>query len=600
MRTLRLESLEERALLAVTAGIEMPAAAPQATAETIVVTTLDDVVDSGDGVVSLREAIAAAAEGDTVTFDDSLAGGTIALSGTPLEITVGLTIDSSDIGGITVDAGGQSPVLKITGGTAANPVTLAGLTISGGVADSFGGGVNIGSKNVVLLTGCILSSNSAEAHGGALYNKGDTTLIDCELIGNSAMSNGGAVNNVYGGTLTLTGCTLAANSAQTSGGAINNSGTVTLSYCTVYNNTAVYYGGGINNTYGKTAEISESLFYGNDAGLYGGAIYNYGTLTVYNSTLAGNNAATWGGGIYDYGSSSIYNSIIAVNTAGKSGDDLYASSSEEHNGYNVLSSYTGWTVSADCLVYNPQEPLFLDASSGNYALGEDSQAVNAGNNSYVSDSADLAGNRRIMGGIVDLGAYEFQGGSEPEQLKAPTITTGNRGVYVSYGANRHLIQWGAVENASGYELTYTSDNRDGWTSVITPETSAVITGLTYGDLVSYRVRALGDGSSYTDSEWSVSAVFNVCPMDIDNNGDISGADRTLLSSAWLAEEGDDNYLPYCDINGDGDIGAADRAYLAANWLKEAGEDDLFYPPALADAALAVFASADLDVDLSIF
>ena len=187
------------------------------------------------------------------------------------------------------------------------------------------------------------------------------------------------------------------------------------------------------------------------------------------------------------------------------------------------------------------------------------------------------------------------------QLSAPTITTGNRGVYVSYGANRHYLQWSAVDNASGYELSY-SANGGAWTTVNAAETSAVVRGLTYGDNVTYRVRALGTGS-YTDSDWSAAKTFSVCPMDINNDEDISGGDRTLLAQAWLSEEGEEGYEYYADINGDGDVGGADRAYLSNNWLLnvEDDADDLQYPPAKrADAFFADFASADLDTDLDVF
>ena len=169
-------------------------------------------------------------------------------------------------------------------------------------------------------------------------------------------------------------------------------------------------------------------------------------------------------------------------------------------------------------------------------------------------------------------------GGEEEQLAAPAITTGDRGVYVSYGANRHYIQWNAVAHASGYEVQFSTDGAV-WTSITTDGTAALVTKLTYGTDVTYRVRALGTGA-YTDSDWSRAKVFNVCPMDINNDDDISGGDRQLLSTAWLAEEGDEEYHYYCDINADGDISNGDRAFLSNNWLGEAGDDDLVYPRAL--------------------
>jgi hypothetical protein len=200
---------------------------------------------------------------------------------------------------------------------------------------------------------------------------------------------------------------------------------------------------------------------------------------------------------------------------------------------------------------------------------------------------------------IAFGSATFTVTGSGGQLAAPTIQTGIRGVYVSGGANRHQIVWSAVANASGYELSYTTGGGT-WTSLETTETDAVVLGLTYGTDMTYRVRALGTGS-YTDSDWSPSKTFNVCPMDINNDGDISGGDRALLSSAWLAEEGDDEYRIYCDINGDGDISNGDRVFISRNWLSEAGDADLTYPPALqADAVFAEFASADLDVDLSVF
>lgn len=69
-RQLRFEPLEARRLLAT-------------------VTTLTDIVNAGDGVVSLREALAAAAPGETIDFAVT---GTIALSNGPLAISKALTI----------------------------------------------------------------------------------------------------------------------------------------------------------------------------------------------------------------------------------------------------------------------------------------------------------------------------------------------------------------------------------------------------------------------------------------------------------------------------------------------------------------------------
>lgn len=137
-RTLRLESLETRELLAVHT-----------------VTTLLDVVSTTDGVTSLREAISAAAAGDTINFRADLIGGTINLDparGT-LTIPKQLTIDAwnlhtaeqsmsvKDHKGITINgsnlnyaATGGTPMVEITT-SSTTPTILRGLTFTNSAAN---------------------------------------------------------------------------------------------------------------------------------------------------------------------------------------------------------------------------------------------------------------------------------------------------------------------------------------------------------------------------------------------------------------------------------------------------------------------------------
>ena len=709
----------------------------QAEAPSTVVTTHKDVIDETDGLISLREAVLYAAEGDTITFASELCGEIIVLAGSEIVIDKGITIDASSIAGIHIDAGGKSRVFYVSGGNESAPVELINLTItsgnpnneSSGYYPSSGGGIY--NAGTLAITNSTISSNSAQDLGGGVYNEGTLTLTRGVVEGNDSGSAGGGLYN--DGTLTITESTIAGNTAYICGGVVNNYGTLTIADSAISDNSSEY-GGGITNTYGTltisnsiisgnytenygggignyggslvitdstisenyalyygggiygesgTLTICDSTVTGNDADIgagiycafsseltltnstvsgntaydYGGGIYNDGKLTTTNCTVSGNtasgsdsssgggvynsgtltmtncavsvntadygggifsdgmltltnctvsgNTASLGGGIYDEGYSPICNTIlentiIALNTADTFGDDIYVASATIY-AYNTLSSTTDWSLSSNCLLYDPEKPLFVNAANSDYTLAENSQAIDKGNNDYVTTETDLAGNKRIANGIVDIGAYEYGSSPPVEQLASPTILTGNKGVYVSYGANRHQITWDAIENASGYELTYTSDNRDGWTSVIAFETSAVITGLTYGDEVAYRVRALGTGSC-TDSEWSEGKTFAVCPMDINGDGDIGGLDRNILAVSWGGEEGEDEYWYYADINADGDIGGLDRNYLGTNWGAEAGDDDLAYPKPLAaaDIVFAEYQPADLEMDLGIF
>ncbi|MCR5359307.1 MAG: hypothetical protein K6E55_05420 [Thermoguttaceae bacterium] len=627
---------------------------------TLVVTTLDDVVNAEDGLLSLREAIDAAVLGDIITFDASLAGGTITLSGSQLEISKPVTVTAADLnGGITVDAAGASRVLRVSDGTADSPIELINLTLkNGAVTDDLGAGIyNAGAflnltgctvtgtsctasegsttadaagvfnnGGTMVITGSVISNNTAVLDAGGLHNNGGTvTVTDTLFSGNRAGGLGGAAYSSRG-SISFTNCVFTENSAGDDGGVFCQAlGTDTFTGCTFTANSAADDGGVIFVKYGETLIVADSVFsgnschgagaaifmggnvtvtnsliYGNHSDNYGGAFYVAAgsSASMYNSTLTCNTADKFGGAIYYAEDFSCYNSIVVGNTAAESGDDIYVQRGTT-GGFFTLSGYTDWEVSDTPYAYDSSRPLFIDATGGDFTLAEGSQAIDVGNNDYVTAETDLAGNTRIVNNIVDLGAYEYQSGAA-EQLAAPTITTGTRGVYVSYGANRHLLRWTAVENASGYELAY-SVGGNSWVSVEVDGTDTVITGLTYGADVAYRVRALGTGA-YTDSEWSATKAFNVCPMDINGDGDIAGSDRTIMATSWLAEEGDEDYQYYADINGDGEVSNTDRPFIAQNWNKEAGDDDLVYPRALraADAAFAEFASADLGVDLNVF
>ena len=71
----------------------------------LVVSTLEDENDGNfsAGDLSLREAIANAEAGATITFDPSLSGGTILLDGEELSIDKSLTIDAASANGITIN-----------------------------------------------------------------------------------------------------------------------------------------------------------------------------------------------------------------------------------------------------------------------------------------------------------------------------------------------------------------------------------------------------------------------------------------------------------------------------------------------------------------
>ena len=451
--------------------------------KSLVVTTIEDSFGS-DGLLSLREALLLAEDRAVITFDPSLAGGTIRLADKEIVIDRRVTVDASPAGGITVCGSGTGRVFRVYGGSADAPVTLTGLMITGG---GFG-------------------------YGAGIYNVGWLKLVNCVLTGNAASGNGGG-------------------------------------------------------------------------------IYSTKEITLVSSTVSGNTAPKGGGLSVPSGKAVLTNTVVALNAAADSAD--LAGTWTGSN--NIVGADPGFATAP---VF--EDGVLVNGGSLDLSLAEGSAAIDAGLNSAVTVETDIAGNPRVINGIVDIGAYEYGAAPVPVILDAPEISTGSRGVYPSCGANRHRIAWDAVENASCYELQYSTDGAS-WTAVSAAETAAVVTGLTYGQNVQYRVRALGTGS-YTDSDWSEVKTFRVCPMDVNGDGDIAVGDHAILAQSWLSAEGDEDYVPAADINADGDVSPGDLVYLSNNWLAEAGDGDLTYPKpaAAADIAFAAYGSGDLEADPDMF
>ena len=166
----------------------------------------------------------------------------------------------------------------------------------------------------------------------------------------------------------------------------------------------------------------------------------------------------------------------------------------------------------------------------------------------------------------------------------------------SYGQNRHMVAWTEVSNVLGYEIAYSSDQST-WSSVSVDagSVSTVITGLTYGNLEYYKVRALGDGVSYANSDWSAAKSLRVCPMSIIGGRIIGSADFTALSSNWMKRKSNPAFDPRCDINGSGMVDSTDFLFLSQNWMKQTTSTSLVYPSYPASASEAAFSGTAYDL-----
>lgn len=228
-----------------------------------------------------------------------------------------------------------------------------------------GTGYNLGKDAIrcaYLADGAVLSgftltngaTSASDGNGGGVYCASVGVVVtNCILASNAAVAGGGA----YAGT--LRNCVLTGNTANDGGGACG----ATLHNCLLTANQASGSGGGLLAPY--------------DNGVFQGMMYH--------CTLTGN-AARFGGGAWH---GTLINCILYANTASFWGADHESA---------VLTA---------CWL---EDPLFQDPLRGNYRLRPGSPCINQGayTYAYVSGPSDLDGRPRLVGGNVDLGAYEFQ------------------------------------------------------------------------------------------------------------------------------------------------------------------------------------------------
>ena len=196
----------------------------------------------------------------------------------------------------------------------------------------------------------------------------------------------------------INNCTISGNTASGNGGGIYNAGTTTLLNSTVANNTATS----------------------------GGGIYNLGTLTAVNTTIAGNS----GGGVAGTGTFNLSNSIIAANTNGNNVSDSQPSGSN-----NIVAE--GTTLASVGL-----DPMGLKDNGGPtntialIAKGTSYNATNTGSNT-IADANGLTtdqrgtGFSRIVGDAVDIGAFESAIANNAPTLSNTTFTGGTNAAFSS-------------------------------------------------------------------------------------------------------------------------------------------------------------------------
>jgi len=381
-------------------------------------------------------------------------GGIAAWSGSTLEVTGGVVRDNSST---TAVGGGFLIGAATTGSSDRTTATITGTLIQDNVAVLQGGGIQVTRNAQVTMSdlrivGNRLTSTQTIANSGIIgagINIGSTvtaTLTRSLVSGNTMATVTGVGASDGGGGIAVSGFVAAAN--------------LTIVQSTIAGNTTGNNGGG--------------LF-----------VFNFGAVTMQNSTISGNSAAT-GAGILARRPVTITGSTIAANTATVSGGGLLLNTGGSVSATNMLLAGNLSNGAASNCTSTGGAPF----TSGGSNLGDDATCawmVQAGdrantvaglqgtlgnNGGPTPTHALLMGSAAINGGLAqscattdqrgaprvgvcDIGAFEF-GGTPPVNASLQRIWRASdvrslqpRRSVTAPVAKPDTIDWLVIDRAAG-------------------------------------------------------------------------------------------------------------------------------------------------------
>jgi hypothetical protein len=362
--------LHPSTLLLIAAGLLAPADAG----------TVSTAANSGAG--SLRDALAAAAPNETITFAASLNGATITLTSGELSVDArSLTLDASALpAGVSVSGNNSTRILAVTGGS---NVTLRNLHfVAGREAANKGGGLLVAESTFVMQDCSIQGCYAATDGGGIWLNSANATLTRCRISSNESGNFGGGLFIIGDTPVSLTSSQIAGNKSTTGGGLFILSANPQLTNCTIQGNS----GSGVASQTFAAPQLRNCIVWANRGG---------GATTIAAQQLR---------------NISVFNPLLNTDPSPNVGFCLVegANSAADFADANL----TTW--SSGNLNGSTSQPVFINSpaasaapnSTANLRLRAASAASNTGSNAATTDLSDLAARPRIQGGTVDLGAFE--------------------------------------------------------------------------------------------------------------------------------------------------------------------------------------------------
>jgi hypothetical protein len=336
---------------------------------------------------NIQDAIDASMDGDAIWVTNGVYafGGRDAYGSNRVAVTKAVTVQS-------VNGFASTAILGMTNGAnvrcafLTNGAALIGFTLTNGSsAGSYSAGGALSSSSSTIISNCLITGNiSSDGGGGA-----DGTFYNCIITGNYGNSGGGVFAS------TMYNCVVSSNSAGNGGGCYSG----TAYNCRFIGNTAGNGGGGYNSGF------RNCLLTGNAAtGSFGGGGAYQSSLV--NCTVVGNRCTSFSGGIVGgaLNCGSCISCIIYNNTS------LSHATAPNYSGGGFLYNCCTTPVPVNGPGNFSFDPTLANPAGGDFHLQSNSPCINAGNNSYgfPASSLDLDGNPRLVGGTVDVGAYEYQ------------------------------------------------------------------------------------------------------------------------------------------------------------------------------------------------
>ena len=436
-------------------------------AQTYVVSSLEDIIDPNDGKLTFREAFEAAnrniqvgnaqagsfTETDSIRFADGLTG-TIYLNGKALTVYGGLTISgwttslSGDISSpgamnyLTIDAEYKSSLVKAIGKVAVN---ISEITLQHGYSPANGGGMLAYSSNITLgkvairdcfsagaeggggfysknatlvATDIVISDCSATVSGGGMFlNSTNASIVGASIYGNKARENGGGLfMTAVNGSSLISNATFAQNRASHGAGLAFLETTVRLVHLTVTKNVGDYIGGimvGMDAAVVMDNSIAADNFSYRSPDI---EVLQGGSLTGSNN-LVGNNTGLSGG----------------LSSATSLGNKIGTAASP------IAPRFTGPTLYNGQMVY----PL----SSGSPAIDSGNNALSQGRgNATLTYDVRGSSYARLVTNTVDMGACEYQGNLSSNYVIYATNEDGEEQTTIRLGQS--LIFTGRAKTGS--------------------------------------------------------------------------------------------------------------------------------------------------------